>query len=65
MVASDSFAEFIREQIAALGRITMRRMFGNTGVPWNFMEAGRTRMYHAAQNQAIVVALRKIRTRNR
>jgi DNA transformation protein len=32
MVASDSFAEFLREQLAALGRITMRRMFGKTGV---------------------------------
>ena len=29
MVASDSFAEFLREQ---LGRVTMRRMFGKTGV---------------------------------
>ena len=32
MVASDSFAEFLREQLAALGRITMRRMFGKTGM---------------------------------
>ncbi len=32
MVASDSFAEFLREQFASLGRITMRRMFGKTGV---------------------------------
>ena len=32
MVASDSFAEFMREQLAPLGRITMRRMFGKTGV---------------------------------
>src|ERR1700760_4886719 len=32
MVASDSFAEFLREQLAPLGRITMRRMFGKTGV---------------------------------
>ena len=32
MVASNSFAEFLREQLAALGRITMRRMFGKTGV---------------------------------
>jgi DNA transformation protein and related proteins len=31
MVASDSFAEFLREQLAPLGRITMRRMFGKTG----------------------------------
>jgi DNA transformation protein len=32
MVASESFAEFLREQLAPLGSITMRRMFGKTGV---------------------------------
>ena len=32
MVASDSFAEFLREQLEPLGRITLRRMFGKTGV---------------------------------
>ena len=32
MVASDSFAEFLREQLAPLGHITTRRMFGKTGV---------------------------------
>jgi DNA transformation protein len=32
MVASDGFAEFLREQFAPLGRVTMRRMFGKTGV---------------------------------
>ena len=32
MVASDSFAEFLREQLAPLGRVTMRPMFGKTGV---------------------------------
>ena len=32
MVASESFAEFLREQLAPLGGITMRRMFGKTGV---------------------------------
>ena len=32
MVASASFAEFLREQLAPLGRITVRRMFGKTGV---------------------------------
>ena len=32
MVASDSFAEFLREQLAPLGRLTVRRMFGKTGV---------------------------------
>ena len=32
MVASDSFADFLREQLAALGSIKLRRMFGKTGV---------------------------------
>jgi DNA transformation protein len=32
MVASHSFAEFLHEQLAPLGRVTMRRMFGKTGV---------------------------------
>jgi DNA transformation protein and related proteins len=32
MVASDSFAEVLHEQLAPLGRVTMRRMFGKTGV---------------------------------
>jgi DNA transformation protein len=32
MVASDDFAEFLRDQLAPVGRITMRRMFGKTGV---------------------------------
>jgi len=32
MVASDGFAEFLHEQLAPLGRISMRRMFGKTGV---------------------------------
>jgi len=32
MVASESFAGFLREQLAPLGHITMRRMFGKTGV---------------------------------
>jgi DNA transformation protein len=32
VVASDGFAEFLREQLAPLGRLTMRRMFGKTGV---------------------------------
>jgi DNA transformation protein len=32
MVSSDSFAEFLREQLAPLGHVTMRRMFGKTGV---------------------------------
>jgi DNA transformation protein len=32
MVASDSFAEFLREQLGSLGPVTMRPMFGKTGV---------------------------------
>jgi DNA transformation protein len=32
MVASDGFAEFLRDQLAPLGRITIRRMFGKSGV---------------------------------
>ncbi len=32
MVASAGFAEFLQEQLAPLGRITLRRMFGKTGV---------------------------------
>ena len=32
MVASDSFAEFLREQLAPLGRVNLRRLFGKTGV---------------------------------
>ena len=32
MVASDSFAEFLREQLAPLGHVSLRRMFGKTGV---------------------------------
>lgn len=32
MVASDSFADFLREQLAPLGNIAVRRMFGKTGV---------------------------------
>jgi DNA transformation protein len=32
MVASDSFAEFLRAELAPLGHVTMRCMFGKTGV---------------------------------
>ena len=32
MVASATYAEFLCEQLAPLGRVTMRRMFGKTGV---------------------------------
>ncbi len=32
MVASDSFAEFLREQLSPLGRLAFRRMFGKTGL---------------------------------
>jgi DNA transformation protein and related proteins len=40
MVASDSLAEFLREQLAPLGRVTMRRMFGKTGVFCNGLMFG-------------------------
>jgi DNA transformation protein len=32
MVASNSFAEFLREQLDPLGRVSIRRMFGKSGV---------------------------------
>ena len=32
MVASETYAEFLHEQLAPLGGITLRRMFGKTGV---------------------------------
>ena len=32
MVASESFGELLREQLAPLGHVTLRRMFGKTGV---------------------------------
>ena len=32
MVASASFAEFLREQLAPMGPVSMRRMFGKTGL---------------------------------
>ena len=32
MVASDGFVDFLIEQLAPLGRITARRMFGKTGL---------------------------------
>jgi DNA transformation protein len=32
MVASDSFVDFLREQLAPLGLLQARRMFGKTGV---------------------------------
>ncbi|MBM3569458.1 MAG: TfoX/Sxy family protein [Alphaproteobacteria bacterium] len=32
MVASDDFAEFLREQLAPIGDVVLRRMFGKTGV---------------------------------
>ncbi|MBX3499380.1 MAG: TfoX/Sxy family protein [Alphaproteobacteria bacterium] len=32
MVASAGFAEFLKEQLETLGRVSMRRMFGKTGV---------------------------------
>jgi DNA transformation protein and related proteins len=40
MVASDSFGEFLCEQLAPLGRVTMRRMFGKAGVFCNGLMFG-------------------------
>ena len=40
MVASAGFAEFLSEQLAPLGRISMRRMFGKTGVFCNGLMFG-------------------------
>jgi DNA transformation protein len=40
VVASDSFAEFLREQLVPLGHLTMRRMFGKTGVFCNGLMFG-------------------------
>jgi DNA transformation protein len=40
MVASPSFAEFLREQLAPLGHVTLRRMFGKTGVFCNGLMLG-------------------------
>ena len=40
MVASDGFVEFLREQLAPLGRLSMRRMFGKTGVFCNGLMFG-------------------------
>lgn len=43
MVASESFAEFLCEQLAPLGPVTMRRMFGKTGVFCNGLMLGMVR----------------------
>jgi len=40
MVASHGFAEFLREQLAPLGRVATRRMFGKTGVFCNGLMLG-------------------------
>ena len=40
MVASTDFADFLRDQLAPLGRITTRRMFGKTGVFCNGLMFG-------------------------
>jgi TfoX N-terminal domain len=32
LVASDSFADVLREQLASVGHVTLRRMFGKTGL---------------------------------
>src|SRR4051812_5029433 len=43
MVASDSFADFLREQLGPLGAVTMRRMFGKTGVFFDGVMIGMVR----------------------
>src|SRR5215471_8511399 len=43
MTASESFAEFLRDQLAPVGRVTMRRMFGKTGVFCNGVMLGMVR----------------------
>jgi len=40
MVASHGFDQFLRDQLAPLGRITTRRMFGKTGVFCNGLMLG-------------------------
>ena len=47
MIASDSFGEFLREQLAQLGQIAMRRMFGEkkTGSEVTWFTPGRA--FHA------------------
>jgi DNA transformation protein len=40
MVASAGFTEYLHEQLAPLGRITMRRMFGKTGMFCNGLMLG-------------------------
>jgi DNA transformation protein len=40
MVASPSFAAFLHDQLAPLGHVTMRRMFGKTGVFCNGLMFG-------------------------
>ncbi|CAN5912723.1 hypothetical protein BH11PSE3_BH11PSE3_39770 [soil metagenome] len=40
MVVSNSFAEFLREQLAPLGHIAVRRMFGKSGVFCNGLMLG-------------------------
>jgi DNA transformation protein len=40
MTASSGFGEFLCEQLAPLGRVTMRRMFGKTGVFCNGLMFG-------------------------
>ena len=47
MVASGGFAEFLRDQLAPLGRITLRRMFGKTGVFCDGFMLGMVREQHA------------------
>jgi DNA transformation protein len=62
MVASDSFAEFLREQLAPLGRLTMRRIFGKTGVFCDVVMFGRVAdntLYFRANDNNRAVPSRK------
>ena len=47
MVASNSFAEFLHEQLAPLGRVTMRRMFADFHSLWAW-GGGRYGGWHGA-----------------
>ncbi len=54
MDASNSFAEFLREQLAPLGHVTLRRMFGKTGVfcnGWMFGMVSDNTLYFRVDDQ--------------
>ncbi len=51
MVASDSFADFLREQLTPVGHVTLRRMFGKTSVPVLTFVSCRGELVYECQNQ--------------